>query len=191
MMSRTPLRVWVVLAAGLLAISWSPILVRYASAAPGQALAFWRTVFAALLLAPVAGLKARRAMRALTRRDLMLIGAAGVMLGLHFIAWIESLYYTSVASASVLVTTSPLFIAVLGFLVLRERLTVRTMAAIGGAVVGAALIGMADAGASFPMLGSAMVWRSRARCSLPSICSSGGRCGSTPRFSHIFFRSTR
>ncbi|NNF58438.1 MAG: DMT family transporter [Rhodothermaceae bacterium] len=146
MPARAPLRVWVVLAAGLLAISFSPILVRYASAAPGQALAVWRTVFAAVLLMPIAWGKARHEIRALTRRARVLIGLAGVMLGLHFIAWIESLYYTSVASASVLVTTSPLFIAVLGFVVLRERLTVRTMGAIGGAVVGAALIGLADAG---------------------------------------------
>lgn len=55
------------------------------------------------------------------------------------------------ASVSVLVTTSPLFIAVLGFVFLRERLKGRTVAAIVVAVAGATLIGLGDPGGeSFP-----------------------------------------
>jgi Permeases of the drug/metabolite transporter (DMT) superfamily len=82
----------------------------------------------------------------LTRRDVGLILGAGVLLGLHFIAWIESLYHTTVASASVLVTMSPILLAILGYAVLGERLSRTTVAAIGAAVGGAALIGWADAG---------------------------------------------
>ncbi len=134
------------LALGLVSISISAILVRYATSAPGLALATWRTTFAALLLAPVALPRIKPDLSRFTRRDWLLIVAGGVFLGFHFIAWIESLYHTSVASASVLVTTSPLFIAVSGFIVLRERLTVRTVGAILVAVAGAVLIGLGDAG---------------------------------------------
>ncbi|MDX1420773.1 MAG: DMT family transporter [Rubricoccaceae bacterium] len=145
---------WLVLAAGLSVLGSSAILIRFASEAPGLVVAVWRTVFAVLLLAPVAWPKAAPALRRLPGRDLALIGAAGVLLGLHFILWIESLYHTSVASASVLVTTSPLFIAALGYLVLRERLRRRTVLAIGTAVIGGALIGLADAQAGvFPRAG--------------------------------------
>lgn len=146
-----PLRVWLVLAAGLSVLGSSAILVRFASDAPGLALATWRTVFSVALVAPVALAKARPELRRLPRRDLALIAAAGVLLGLHFIAWITALYHTSVASASVLVTTSPLFIAALGYVFLRERLRVRTVFAIAAAVFGGALIGLADARAgAFP-----------------------------------------
>lgn len=142
--------VWA-LAAGMLSFGLSPILVRFAIDAPGLALAVWRTVFAALILAPIALPKIGPEVRAFTRRDWLLIGTAGAFLGLHFIAWIESLYWTSVASVSVLVTTSPLFIAVLGFVFLRERLKGRTVAAIVVAVAGATLIGLGDPGGeSFP-----------------------------------------
>lgn len=144
MKEHVPLRVWLVLTAGLAVLGTSAILIRFASDAPGLAVAVWRTVFAAVLLVPVGIVKARKEIRLLPRRDVLLIGLAGVLLGLHFIVWIESLYHTSVASASVLVTTSPLFIAIFGYLVLRERLRTRTVVAILVAVGGAALIGLAE-----------------------------------------------
>ncbi|MEM1043328.1 MAG: DMT family transporter [Bacteroidota bacterium] len=134
------------MACGIISISFSAILVRYGAAAPGLALAAWRTTFAVLLLAPVALPRIGPEVRRFARRDWTLILAGGVFLGFHFIAWIESLYHTSVASASVLVTTSPLFIAVLGYAFLRERLTLRTTGAILVAVAGAVLIGVGDAG---------------------------------------------
>jgi drug/metabolite transporter (DMT)-like permease len=146
-----PLRVWVVLALGLAAFGSSAILVRYASEAPGLAIATWRTTFAVGIVTPLALAKAGPALRRLPGRDLALVAGAGVLLGLHFIGYIESLYHTSVASASVLVTTSPLFIAALGYVFLKERLAVRTVLVIGTAVLGGALIGLADARAGvFP-----------------------------------------
>jgi drug/metabolite transporter (DMT)-like permease len=59
----------------------------------------------------------------------------------------------------VLVTTSPLFIAALGWVFLRERLSARTVLAIAAAVTGGVLIGLADARAgAFPRaaLGNAL-----------------------------------
>ena len=141
----TPRRAVFALVVGLMSLGLSAILIRYGTSAPGLALAVWRTVFATILLAPFALPKIGPEVRAFTGRDWRLIVTAGVVLGLHFITWIESLYYTSVASATVLVATSPLFIAVLGFVFLRERLARRTVVAIVVAVVGAALIGLGDA----------------------------------------------
>lgn len=143
--SQTPRRAAFALVAGLVSLGLSAILIRYGTSAPGIALAVWRTVFSTILLAPFALPKIGPEVRRFTGRDWRLIGTAGVVLGLHFIVWIESLYHTSVASASVLVTTSPLFIAVLGFVFLRERLARRTVIAIIVAVAGAGLIGLGDA----------------------------------------------
>ena len=145
-MSDWPRRIYVVLSLGVLSFAFAPILVRWAGDAPGLAVAVWRTVTAAAVLVPVAAIRSRAEMRRFSGRDVLLIGAAGVFLGLHFIAWIESLYHTTVASASVLVTTSPIILAALGYMLLGERLRRGTVVAIGGAVGGAGLIGWADAG---------------------------------------------
>ena len=148
---RAPAAVWGVLGAGLLALGASPILIRLAGDVPALALAGWRTVVVAALLAPAVLVRDRDALRQLGARDWAWIGGAGVLLGLHFMAWIASVQLTSVASASVLVTTSPLFIAVLGALFLHERPGRRTAFAIGAGVVGAGLIGLSEGeGGAYP-----------------------------------------
>lgn len=150
-MQRAPAAVWGLLGVGLLALGASPILIRLAGDAPALALAAWRTLFVSMLLVPVALVRARDEMAAFTRRDVGLVVAAGVLLGLHFMAWIEGVQLTSIASAAVLVTTSPLFIAVLGAVFLQERPDRRTVAAILAAVVGAALIGLSEGdGGAYP-----------------------------------------
>ena len=143
-----PAAVYWAVALGILCFSASAILVRLAGEAPGMAIAVWRTSFAALLLAPIALPRIGPEVRRFSKRDVLLIGAAGVFLGFHFITWIESLYHTSVASATVLVTTSPIFLAILGFVLLGERLGRRATLGILLAVAGAALMGWGDAGAT-------------------------------------------
>lgn len=150
---------YLLVALGLISFSFSPILVRFADEAPGVAIAVWRTVFAVALLTPFALPRAVRRVRALSRRDRWLILVGGVILGLHFISWIESLYYTSVASASVLVTTSPIFIAVLEYLFLGRTVGGWTLSAIVLAVGGSVLIGWGDYGAGLTphaLLGNAI-----------------------------------
>ena len=151
--------VWAALGVGLLVIGTSPILVRLAGDVPALALAAWRVVFVTALVLPVAAVRSGAEIRALGRRDRLLIGAAGAVLGLHFMAWIAAVQLTSVASASVLVTLSPVFIVVLGAVFLRERPTRRVLAAIVVAVAGAALIGASGGGAGQypdPVLGNAL-----------------------------------
>jgi drug/metabolite transporter (DMT)-like permease len=84
-----------------------------------------------------------------------------VLLAGHFILWIESLYLTTVASASILVASSPIVLAALGFVFLRERIAFSVVAAIVAGVGGAVLMSIGDTvvGASDapnPMLGNLM-----------------------------------
>lgn len=154
-----PSTVFWVLLLGLSTFSFSPILVRFAQDAPGMTIAVWRTLIAAAALAPFAFFRVREEMHAFTRRDVGMILFGGVFLGTHFVFWIESLYHTSVASASVLVTTSPIFLAVLGYVFLKERLSRREVLAIVLAVMGAALIGIGDLGGGIgprPLIGNAL-----------------------------------
>ena len=143
-MRTAPAAVWALVGVGLVAFGSSPILIRAAGDVPALALAAWRTATVALVLAPVALARSRAEIASLPRRDLALVGGAGVLLGLHFMAWIVSVQLTSVASAAVLVTTTPVFIAVLGAVFLSERPSGRTAAGIAVAVAGAVLIALAD-----------------------------------------------
>jgi drug/metabolite transporter (DMT)-like permease len=140
-----PFAVLPVLGLGLLSFAFSPILIRYAATVPATSIAVWRTLFAVLMLAPFAAGRIHE-IRRLEWRELRLVITGGVMLALHFLAWIESLYHTTVASASVLVALSPIFLAILGYFLLKERLGRRRTIAIAVAVAGAVLIGVGDAG---------------------------------------------
>lgn len=158
-MTRTPATIWVMVGVGLVAFGSSPVLIRLAGDAPALALAAWRTSVVSLALAPFALTQSRAELAALTRRDLALVLGAGVLLGLHFMSWIVSVQLTSIASAAVLVTVSPVFIAVLGAVFLAERPSMRTAVAIAVAVVGAAMIGLSERGQGAypnPALGNAL-----------------------------------
>ncbi len=94
----------------LTAVSTSGPLIA-ATVAPALAIAFWRNALAAGALFPFAISRERTELRSLSRREWRLIGAAGILLAFHFGTWIPSLRYTSVASATALVATQPIWAA--------------------------------------------------------------------------------
>ena len=111
----------VALFTAILAVSTASIFIRFAQTeAPSLVIAALRLSFATLLLAPVALTRHRAELRSLTRREVLLGLLSGFFLALHFATWISSLEYTSVASSVVLVTTTPLWVALLSPLILRE-----------------------------------------------------------------------
>jgi drug/metabolite transporter (DMT)-like permease len=143
-----------VLLVAVLAMSWGGPLVRYATAPP-LVVAAWRVAFSVLFIAVVVLARDRgRAIRSLGGRDWALASMAGVFLAAHFWSWITSLSYTTVASSVVLVSTQPVFVALLSVAMLREYPTARQWAGICVAVLGAGVIGWGDfAGGPEPLLG--------------------------------------
>src|SRR5882724_4455019 len=93
-------------------VSLAAMLIRFAHAegAPSLAIAAIRLIVAAVVLAPFAWLRAGGEMLRLGRRELGLCMLSGLLLALHFWAWITSLEHTSVASSTALVTTNPLWV---------------------------------------------------------------------------------
>jgi drug/metabolite transporter (DMT)-like permease len=146
-----------VLLAAVLAMSWGGPLVRYATA-PALVVAGWRVGFSVLLIAVVVLVRRGRGRTGrVAGRDRLLAAAAGVCLAAHFWTWIASLSYTTVASSVVLVSTQPVFVALLSAAALAERPTGRQWAGIGLAVAGAAVIGWGDfGGGRDPLLGDAL-----------------------------------
>ena len=148
------------IAVGIAAVSTAAVLARVAMGAePGVvrsaegsasalAISFWRSSLGALALAPMAVRQRRRQRRTgagLGRRRHLQLAVAGAALALHFALFQGSLALTSVASAVTLTTMSPLFVALGGWWLLGERTTRRAWWGIAITVLGALVIGIADA----------------------------------------------
>jgi drug/metabolite transporter (DMT)-like permease len=130
---------------GILAVSTASIFIRNAQAeAPSLVIAAGRLTIASLILAPFALTRYRRELIDLTRRELLLGLLSGFFLALHFATWISSLEYTSVASSVVLVTTTPLWVALLSPFFLREPITRIVLIGMALALIGGMVVGVSD-----------------------------------------------
>ncbi len=127
-----------------LAVSTSGPLIA-ATVAPALAIAFWRNALGAAATASVSmsRAKVRAEVRALSRREVRLILAAGLLLAAHFACWTPSLSYTSVASATALVCAQPVWTA-LGTRLAGRPVPGRTWAGIGISLAGVLLLTGAD-----------------------------------------------
>lgn len=132
------------LVVAVFAISWAGPLVRFASA-PALAVSAWRLLLSVAFIALVL-LVRRTPVPRLSPRDWLLATAAGLFLALHFWSWIASISLTTVSSSVVLVSTQPVFVALLSGAVLGERATSRQWAGIAVAVTGAVIIAWGDFG---------------------------------------------
>ncbi len=124
-------------------VSFAAILIRLCTV-PSAVIAAYRMTFASLILLPFF-LRTAGPLK-IGRRHLGLCALSGLFLAIHFLSWIESLKLTSVASSVVLVTTSPIFASAFVWVVLGERMTRRTGAAILICFAGSFIIGHGDFG---------------------------------------------
>ncbi|CAA9433509.1 Permease of the drug/metabolite transporter (DMT) superfamily [uncultured Rubrobacteraceae bacterium] len=122
----------------MLAVSASAVLIRLADA-PAIAIAIWRCALGAAVLLPPALLRGDSFPKG---RALYVGIASGVALGGHFGFWISSLDYTSVAASVVLVSTQPVFVAILAYVLLGERTTLLSLLGIVVAIAGTAVIAL-------------------------------------------------
>lgn len=128
---------------GALGTSLSPVFRRL-STAPTMVLVFYRVGFAALLMTPYMLLRQREELKRLSRRDALLCACSGVFLGLHFLSYFESLRYTSIVVAEVLVNTEVLFVTLGSIVFLKKRLTGKGWLAIFIAFGGSVIVSLAD-----------------------------------------------
>jgi drug/metabolite transporter (DMT)-like permease len=124
------------------AVSTSAPLIA-ATAAPALAIAAWRNLMAVGVLLPFALVTRRREIAGLGRRGWGLSLLAGTLLAGHFAAWVPSVTLTSVASSTALVSTQPVWAALLARAAGRQ-VPREVWAGILVAVTGGALITGAD-----------------------------------------------
>lgn len=144
--AKPPATAYAILTMGILAVSTAAIFIRFAQeGAPSLIIAASRLTIATLILAPFALTRSWAEMRGLSRIQIRQILLSGLFLAVHFAAWISSLEWTSVVSSVVLVTTTPLWVAILSPLVLRERLRKEVWIGLALALSGGLLVGLQQA----------------------------------------------
>jgi len=152
-----------VLGVGVLAISSAAVLI-VGSEAPPLVTAFWRVALSTVAMGAIAAVARMRGQRdapsVAARRSAI---ASGLCLGLHFYAWMASLQLTSVATSTLLVTTTPIWVGLTAPWFTREApLSARGWAGLGVALGGGALLVVAEssgggadpAGAGLAILGA-------------------------------------
>ncbi len=145
---RSP-QVWqvtLILTLGILSVSSTAIFIRLALEASGQLglefslfLAASRLIIASIVLLP--------AWRTVIKNEVSLkayyyaIGA-GFSLAFHFVFWITSLSFTSIAASTTLVTTNPIWVALLSWFWFKEKLKKITILGIFIALLGGIFIAL-------------------------------------------------
>lgn len=133
---------------GILGISMSSILIRF-STAPSAVTASWRLLWTVILMSPVTFFRTetRKELLCVERKTLVLSLLSGIFLAIHFWFWFESLRFTTVASATTIVSTEVIWVSIGFFLFLKGKLSAKAAAAIAVAFAGSACIAFADSGA--------------------------------------------
>jgi len=131
---------------GILAVSTASIFIRFiqAEGVSSLVIAALRLTIACLILAPIALHRHRDELRILNKREIFLALLSGAFLAVHFATWITSLEYTTVASSVVFVSTSPLWVAILAPLTIKEPVSRVILIGMGLALVGGVIVGLSD-----------------------------------------------
>lgn len=110
--ARPPRADMVLMTVGVAAVSTSGPLMA-AMVAPALAVAMWRNALGVAAIAPFAAVTRRAELLAMTARERRWAVGSGVLLAAHFATWVPSLRFTSVASATAIVCTQPVWVALI------------------------------------------------------------------------------
>jgi drug/metabolite transporter (DMT)-like permease len=105
----------------VVAVSFSAIFIRWSDSHP-FVIAAYRMGITCLILLPLVLIKYKDEFKKIQKSEFLFMIAIGMILALHFASWISSLEETTVASSVILVTSHPMFVAIVAHYVLNEKL---------------------------------------------------------------------
>jgi drug/metabolite transporter (DMT)-like permease len=138
MNSNKSLGAYLALGIGILSLSFSAMFVRWADA-PGPMTAFYRLFFSIFLLLPLF-LPRIRTNKPMQSKLVLFPLLAGVFTACDLALWTTSLSYTTASNATLLGNTSPLWVALGTWLILKQKLSPAFWRGLTIALLGAALI---------------------------------------------------
>lgn len=139
-----PLRAYVVIFIAIVTTSSAAILIRLAldEDMPPLMIACARLLIATVALTPIALRTYRERLARLSSDELKLIALSGICLAVHFTAWVTSLQYTTVLVSVVIVSTGPIWVAILEVIFLHIRLSRLVVLGLVVALMGGVIIGI-------------------------------------------------
>lgn len=132
-----------ILFTGVLCVSLAAPFIRLTTA-PSVITAFYRLLITFLLLAPLSCAKEFQDFKRLQFSHVLLSILSGLALAAHFVFWISSVHYTSVASSTVLVNIHPLIVVLFSYILWREIPHLQAWAGVVLALCGVLLLGWHD-----------------------------------------------
>jgi drug/metabolite transporter (DMT)-like permease len=105
---------------GILALSFSAMFVRWAKA-PGPVTAFYRSLFATLMLTPLFAYRCAKNLT-VSRANIIFPVLGGLFSACDLAIWTTSLSYTTASNATLLGNTAPLWVALAAWLLFHEKL---------------------------------------------------------------------
>jgi drug/metabolite transporter (DMT)-like permease len=148
--SRESLRPLLVLTAGAVCISFAAVFVKWLGAdrLGPTAIGFWRAFFGAIILFVIALLRGQKLPLVASIQGFALL--AGFIFCLDLFFWHRSIIYSGAGMATILANTQVFATALLGFIVFRERITLRFVVAALSAMIGVILlVGLVTESVSF------------------------------------------
>ncbi|GAB6930644.1 DMT family transporter [Paenibacillus sp. JCM 10914] len=144
--SSLPLHPYILLFIAILSVSVSSIMIK-SSDTPTAVAGMYRLYLSAIIMLPFVPWKTLRSSK-MYSKDWKTVFLAGLLLGLHFLFWMESLVYTSVASSMVILALQPLFVMIGSYFMFKERASVLTVLCLVAALFGSIIIAWGDIGVS-------------------------------------------
>ncbi|MZQ80544.1 EamA family transporter [Paenibacillus sp. 5J-6] len=137
---------FILLFISILSVSISSIMIKFSNT-PTSVAGMYRLFISVTILLPFVPWKMFRSL-AMSKKDWSIVILAGIFLGLHFLFWMESLTYTSVASSMVILSLQPLFVMIGSYFLFKEQANRLTVFCLIAALLGSVLIAWGDIGIS-------------------------------------------
>ncbi|MEZ4812124.1 MAG: DMT family transporter [Caldisericia bacterium] len=150
---KSPVADYLILVAGVLGICFAPPLIKIARSHGVSvfATAFWRIAVGAVFVAFIGKPWQIKA----NLKSIFLAVLAGIFMALHFVVWVWSFDYVSVAVSVVLVTTVPIFVVAFEYIFLKNKPTSKTVFGVALAMIGAIIVSVTGLSSGFgQILGS-------------------------------------
>lgn len=145
-MKNIALKPYIAVIAAVFAASFSAIFIKLALMieAPPIIIAFYRLLFTYLIVMPYTIIFKRDELFRMKLEDLALSVLSGVLLALHFLAWITSLSLTSTFGAVALVSLQPIFVVAASYFLFKEKISMKLIFIALFAILGSFIIGISN-----------------------------------------------
>ena len=130
---------------GIIAVSTASIFIKVAQAeAPSFVIAATRLFVATIVVTPIAIIQYKKRLIQFSKNEYILLILSGLFLAIHFASWITSLEYTSIASSVVLVTTTPLWVAIFSPIFIKEKIKANLWVGLILSLLGSSLVAISN-----------------------------------------------